>query len=97
MLYVQTPRESSDNIGLAAQRHLINNFKLATQLGAQVLKVKNDNVARTIWQTAQKYDVTTICMGKPHFTLLQIIVNTAVFAQLLKKLTDTDIDLIILS
>ncbi len=35
VLYVQTPKESADNIGLAAQRHLINNFKLATEMGAE--------------------------------------------------------------
>ena len=39
VLYVQTPKERGDKIGLAAQRHLINNFKLATELGAEVIKV----------------------------------------------------------
>ena len=33
VLYVQTPKESADKIPLAAQRHLINNFKNATELG----------------------------------------------------------------
>ncbi|MGZ4017382.1 MAG: sensor protein KdpD, partial [Mucilaginibacter sp.] len=42
VLYVQTSNESSDKINLASQRHLINNMKMATQLGAEVLKVKND-------------------------------------------------------
>ena len=32
VLYVQTPKESTDKIPLAAQRHLINNFKNATEL-----------------------------------------------------------------
>src|SRR5664279_4345751 len=41
VLYVQTPKESADKIGLAAQRHLINNFKLATELGAEVIKAKH--------------------------------------------------------
>ncbi len=35
VLYVQTPKEDGDKIGLAAQRHLINNFKLATELGGR--------------------------------------------------------------
>src|ERR1700759_1849455 len=37
VLYVQTPKESADRIPLADQRHLINNFKNATELGAEVI------------------------------------------------------------
>lgn len=97
VLYVQTSRESSDKINLASQRHLINNMKLATQLGGQVLKVKSDRIAQTIWETAEKYDVTTICIGKPRFKFYQLIMKTAVFTQLLNKMSKTDIDLVILS
>jgi len=97
LLYVQTSNESSDNINLASQRHLINNMKNATQLGAEVLKIKSNNVAKTIWETAEKYDVTTICLGKPHFKFYQLVMKTAVFTQLLNKMSKTDIDLVILS
>src|SRR5258708_37822526 len=37
VLYVQTSQEHGDKSGLADQRHLINNFKLATELGAGVI------------------------------------------------------------
>jgi two-component system sensor histidine kinase KdpD len=97
VLYVQTSNESSDKINLASQRHLINNMKTATQLGAEVLKIKSDNVAKTIWETADKYDITTICIGKPHFKFYQLVMKTAIFTQLLKKMSKTDIDLVILS
>ncbi|MDB5131660.1 MAG: kdpD [Mucilaginibacter sp.] len=97
VLYVQTATESSDKINLAAQRHLINNMKLATQLGAEVLKIKSDNVAKTIWETADKFDITTICIGKPHFKFYQLVMKTAVFTQLLNKMSKTHIDLVILS
>src|ERR1700749_335157 len=97
ILYVQTANESSDKINLASQRHLINNMKLANQLGGEVIKVKNDNIAKTIWETAEKYDITTICLGKPRFKFYQLVMKTAVFTQLLKKMSKTDIDLIILS
>src|ERR1700712_571778 len=43
VLYVQTSNESSAKINLASQRHLINNMKMATQLGAEVLKIKSEN------------------------------------------------------
>ena len=97
VLYVQTSHESADKINLASQRHLINNMKNATQLGGEVLKIKSDNIAKTIWETAEKYDITTICIGKPRFKFYQLVMKTAVFTQLLNKMSKTDIDLVILS
>jgi two-component system, OmpR family, sensor histidine kinase KdpD len=97
LLYVQTPKEDGDKIGLAAQRHLINNFKLATELGAEVIKIKQSNIARGIMEVAAQHAITTICIGKPHLTLYNVIVSTAVFNQLLTKLASSDIDVVILS
>lgn len=97
VLYVQTPKEDGDKIGLAAQRHLINNFKLATELGGEVIKVKHTNIAKGIIEAAEKHQVTTICLGKPHLNLLNVILSTAVFNQLLTKLSAADIDIVILS
>ncbi|RYG54126.1 MAG: sensor protein KdpD [Chitinophagaceae bacterium] len=97
LLYVQTPAESGDKIGLAAQRHLINNFKLATQLGAEIIRVADNHVAKAIVREAEQKQITTICIGKPHVSLLRVIAATNVFNQLLKKLSVADIDLVILS
>jgi two-component system sensor histidine kinase KdpD len=97
VLYVQTARESGDKIGLAAQRHLINNFKLAMESGAEVIKVTNNNIARGIIETAEERKISTICIGKPHLSLLKVILNTAVFNQMLNKLSEANIDIVILS
>jgi two-component system sensor histidine kinase KdpD len=97
LLYVQTPKEDGDKIGLAAQRHLINNFKLATELGAEVIKVKQSNIAKGIMEVAALRGITTICIGKPHLNLYNVIRSTAVFSQLLTKLATSDIDVVILS
>lgn len=97
MLYIQTPKEEGDKIGLAAQRHLINNFKLATESGAEVIKIKNNNIAKGIFEATTQRDITTICIGKPHLNLFNVIMNTAVFNQLLIKLSEADIDIVILS
>ncbi len=97
VLYVQTPGEATDKIPLATQRHLINNFKTATELGAEVVQVKNASVADAIIETAEKYQITTICIGKPHLNLFRIILAGSVFNALLKKLSESEVDLIILS
>lgn len=97
MLYVQTPAESADKIALDKQRHLINNFKLATELGAEIIKVENKYVTGEIMDQCEKRKITTVCIGKPHMNLLKIMLATNLFNRLLKELTNNEIDLVILS
>lgn len=97
VLYVQTPAEAPDRIRLDLQRHLINNFKLATELGAEVIQAKGNDLVSCIMEEVQKRNVTTVCIGKPHFNLIQIILRTFAFNQLLNRLSESDTDLIILS
>lgn len=97
VLYVQKPEESADRIALDKQRHLINNFKLATELGAEIIKIESYSIARTIVDQAEKLGISTVCMGKPHLSLIRIILATNVFSELLNKLSSNNIDLVILS
>ncbi|SKA13968.1 two-component system, OmpR family, sensor histidine kinase KdpD [Chitinophaga eiseniae] len=97
VLYVQTPRESVEKIPLAAQRHLINNLKLATELGAEVVQEHDARISEAIIRVALDKQITTVCIGKPHISLFRIILRTNLFNQLLKTLSSNDIDLIILS
>jgi two-component system sensor histidine kinase KdpD len=97
VLYVQIASERADKIALDKQRHLINNFKLATELGAEIIKVESENVAKTIIEQCELRNITTICIGKPHLSLIKVILATNVFNELLKKLSSNNIDLVILS
>jgi two-component system sensor histidine kinase KdpD len=97
VLYVQRNAENGDRIKLDLQRHLINNLKLATELGGEVLRIKSDDVTKTITTIAAEKEVTTICIGKPHLSLFQVITGTALFNKLLKSISDTETDLVILS
>ncbi len=105
VLYVQTPDESADKIALDKQRHLINNFKLATELGAEVIQMQSrsdglppsPNVSRVIMNIAIEKKITTVCIGKPHLNLWKVILRTNIFNHLLKALSENDIDLVILS
>lgn len=97
VLYVQTPKESPDKIALDKQRHLINNFKLATELGAEIIRVESSSVSKAIIDMASERNITTICIGKPHISLWRIILATNIFNKLLKQLSANSIDLIILS
>lgn len=97
VLYVQQSSESMERIKLDKQRHLINNFKLAIELGAEVIKLKSDRITQTIMQVAEERDITTICIGKPHLSLWQVILKTTVFNELLKNIAARETDLVILS
>jgi len=97
LLYVQTPKEDGDKIGLAAQRHLINNFKLATELGAEIIRIKRNKIEKGIIEVTEEKNISTICIGKPHFNLLNVILNTTLFNQLLNKLSALEVDILILS
>ncbi len=63
VLYVQTGRESADRIGLATQRHLLNNLQLAAELGAQILRVKDDDIVAAIRRVAQEKSATLLVCG----------------------------------
>lgn len=97
VLYVQTSRENPNKIPLSKQRHLINNLKLATELGAEIIKTENNSIAGAILEQCEKKKITTVCIGKPHLSILRVILATHIFNQLLTKLSISDIDLVILS
>jgi two-component system, OmpR family, sensor histidine kinase KdpD len=97
VLYVQTPGEDANRIKLSVQRHLLNNFKLAAELGGEVLQVKSSNVPATIVKVADEKQITTICIGLPHLRFWKFILRTHSFNQLLKKLSKSDVDLILMS
>jgi len=97
VLYVQTPKESPDKIALDKQRHLINNFKLATELGAEIIKVENDNISKSIIELCEERKITTVCIGKPHLSFVRILLSTSMFNDLLKKLSTNNVDIVILS
>jgi two-component system sensor histidine kinase KdpD len=63
VLYVQTPAESADTIGLASQRHLINNLQLATELGGQILRVKADDIVAEVMRVAAEKNVSLLVCG----------------------------------
>lgn len=97
VLYVQTDNEQSNKIRLDKQRHLINNFKLATELGAEVIKLKHNDVALAISELINDRKITTLCIGKPHLHWLKILLGNQLLNKLLKNIANRSIDLVILS
>ncbi|SFI37773.1 histidine kinase [Halpernia frigidisoli] len=97
LLYVQIPKESADKIALDKQRFLINNFKLATELGAEIIKIQSNSVTEAIIAQCEERKITTVCIGKPHLNLWKFLTGTNTLRSLLNKLAKENIDLVILS
>lgn len=97
VLYVQLPNERINRIALDKQRHLINNFKLATELGAEIIKIEGKNVTREIIAQCELRKISTVCIGKPRISIVKIMLAGDTFKVLLHKLAQENIDLVILS
>ncbi|MBC7641989.1 MAG: sensor protein KdpD [Flavobacterium sp.] len=97
VLYVEAQNENPTNIALDKQRYLINNFKLAAELGAEVIKIESNNITDAMLNIVKEKDITTVCIGKPHFNLFKVIMATTIFRRLLNSLSASNVDLVILS
>lgn len=93
-LYVQTPSESPDKISLSAQRHLLNHFKLVTELGGELVQVASSDVVQTIIDVCHERHITTVCIGQLALNLCKIF-KIHRYRYFLKSLSEMDIKLII--
>lgn len=93
-LYVQTPSESPDRINLSVQRHLLNHFKLVTELGGELIQVAAPDVIQAVLDVCRERHVTTVCIGQPTFNWSKIF-KIHRYAYFLKNLSEMDIKLII--
>ena len=97
VLYVQTPRESIDRIPLANQRYLSNHFKLATELGGEVIRIPSGSISESIVRVCREKQITTVCVGKPSFSLRSVLLSVFQYRTLLNSLSQLNIDLIIIA
>lgn len=97
VLYVRTPEESANKISLAAQRYLINHFKLATELGGEVIQLDAPNVVTGIIEACNTNKISTVCIGKPRIKVWNVIVAAFRYRHLFNSLSKSNIDLVILS
>lgn len=97
VLYVRTPDEDANKISLASQRYLINHFKLATELGGDVIQVDAPNVATGIITACSENKISTVCIGKPEIKMWNIIIAAFRYKHLFNALSKSNIDLVILS
>ena len=96
-LYVQVPKESMERIDLASQRHLLNHFKLVTELGGEVVQVQSKDILGSIVQVCKEKQISTVCMGSPDLRLPGALCSVLKYRRFLNNLAQANIDLIILA
>lgn len=96
-LYVQTPKESTDRINLASQRHLLNHLKLVTELDGNVVQEQSPDILGTIVKTCRENQITTVCMGQPSLELPGAFLKIMRYKKFLASLAELKIDLIIIA
>ncbi len=97
VVYVQTDKESSDRIDTKLQRFLLNNFKLAAELGADVQEINCNDVALSIVEFAKKKEASLIVIGKPVFSILYRLKPKNFFRELTSLTSKENIDILMVS
>lgn len=93
-LYVQTPAESPDSINLSVQRHLLNHFKLVTELGGKLIQVAASDIVQAMIDVCREQCITTVCIGQPNLGFSKIF-KMHHYRHLLRNLSDLNVKLII--
>ena len=97
VLYVNTRQENKDNIDLASQRHLLNHYKLATELGGTIIHSSAEKVTDAIIEACREHHVTTLCMGHPAFRMPQCLWQIGSYRKFLTNLAEMQINLLIIA
>jgi len=97
VVYVQTDKEQADRIDPKVQRHLLNNFKLAAELGAKVEEIKSDVIAKSIVDFAKSKEASLIVIGKPFFSILYRLKFNNFFRELTSLTSQENIDILMVS
>ena len=64
VVFVETPREAPGRISSEAQRHLLDNFQRAQELGAEVVRLHGRDPVETAIEFARTHGVGHILIGR---------------------------------
>ncbi|MGD0897553.1 MAG: universal stress protein [Thermoguttaceae bacterium] len=90
-VYVQTPRESPENVDAATQRVLGNNIELAQQLGGTTFQFKGPDLVSTIATFVREYGITHILLGRSRQPWYRRWFGQSVLDRLLQTIPGVDV------
>ncbi len=97
VVYVQTDKEKIEKINPKMQRFLLNNFKLAVELGAEVKEINSNEKAKSIVEFAKEKEASLIVIGKPVFSILYRLRPKNFFRELTSLTSNENIDILLVT
>ncbi|MDP4116646.1 MAG: sensor protein KdpD [Bacteroidota bacterium] len=97
VVYVQADKEKTENIDPKIQRYLLNNFKLAAELGAEVEEISSNEIAKSIVEFAKSREAALIVIGRPNFTIMYRLKPNNLFRELSSLTSKENIDILLVS
>lgn len=93
-VHVETPSESVKNIGTSDFVTLLNNINLASDLGAESVWLKGDDVVKTLIDFARDKGVSKIIVGRTHDPAWKRWLRGDVPARLVADARDLDVEIV---
>ncbi len=93
-VHIETPAESVKNIGTSDFVALLNNINVASDLGAETVWLKSDDVVKALIDFAHDKGVTKLIIGRTHQSRWRRWLKGDVPARLVADARDLDIEIV---
>ena len=93
-VHIETPSESVKNIGTSDFVALLNNINLASDLGAETVWLKSDDVVKAIIDFARDKGVSKVIVGRTHQPRWRRWLKGNVPARLVADARDLDVEIV---
>lgn len=93
-VHIETPSESVKNIGTSDFVALLNNINLASDLGAETVWLKSDDVVRALIDFARDKGVSKVIVGRTHQPRWRRWLKGDVPARLVADASDLDVEIV---
>jgi two-component system, OmpR family, sensor histidine kinase KdpD len=93
-VHVETPRESVQRISTSDFVRLLDNINLASDLGAETVWLKSDDVVSALTDFAREKGITKIIVGRTHQPLWRRWLGRDVPMRLIARARDLDVEIV---
>jgi two-component system sensor histidine kinase KdpD len=94
VVFVETPRESPEQIDAEAQRRLLTNTDLARELGAEVVRLRGRDPVHAILEFARSHGVGHIVVGRSDQSFLRQLLGQSVPIRLVREASGLDVHVV---
>src|SRR5882724_11909929 len=93
-VYVETPREEPGRIRPEDHAALMENIRMAKELGAKIVKVTGRNVADALIEFARREGITHVVFGQSARSRLDILLRGSVLNRFLREVRDATVQIV---